>query len=283
MRSRTVSPACSFPRATPRFGCAAITWNGNDPLAIDDISALGFRGIQLRASAVARWEARPGELRDLLARRNLSLVALSSGLVQLDPEAEESDRTLHTRNAQFVHDAGGSFLQVVDERPNGRAAEPEDYQRMGRLLTEIGRRVAEVGVTLVYHNHMGNLGQAPDEVARVLDAADASVVRLLLDVAHYKAAGGDPVAAVARHADRIAFLHLKDLQRPAPGRGAASYRFVELGRGEVDIPGVLSALQRTAFSGWAVVELDAVSDPALSARDGAQISRDYLASIGYTI
>ncbi len=273
----------AFPRAAPRFGCAAITWNGNDPLAIEDISALGFRGIQLRASAVARWEARPGELRDLLASRNLSLVALSSGLVRLDPEAEESDRTLHVRNAQFVHDAGGSFLQVVDERPKGRAADAEDYRRMGRLLTEIGRRVAEVGVTLVYHNHMGNLGQAPDEVARVLDAADSSVVRLLLDVAHYKAAGGDPVAAVARHADRIAFLHLKDLQRPAPGRGAASYRFVELGRGEVDIPGVLSALQRTAFSGWAVVELDAVSDPALSARDGAQISRDYLASIGYTI
>ncbi|MBI4420795.1 MAG: hypothetical protein HY560_08215 [Gemmatimonadetes bacterium] len=36
-----------------RFGYAAITWGGNDRQAIDDIAAVGFRGIQLRASAAA--------------------------------------------------------------------------------------------------------------------------------------------------------------------------------------------------------------------------------------
>jgi len=35
-----------------RFGYAAITWGGEDERAIDDISALGFPGIQLRASVL---------------------------------------------------------------------------------------------------------------------------------------------------------------------------------------------------------------------------------------
>src|SRR5689334_12002009 len=65
--------------AAIRFGCAAITWGGNDPQAIDDIAELGFTGIQLRDSAVRRWGEKPDELKALLAARKLTLVALSSG------------------------------------------------------------------------------------------------------------------------------------------------------------------------------------------------------------
>ncbi|MGH7530279.1 MAG: sugar phosphate isomerase/epimerase family protein, partial [Gemmatimonadales bacterium] len=52
------------PRAAARirFGYAAITWDDNDRQAIDDIAALGFRGIQLRQSAVATWGNDPAAL-----------------------------------------------------------------------------------------------------------------------------------------------------------------------------------------------------------------------------
>ena len=41
--------------------------------AIDDIAAVGYRGIQLRASAVTRWGANPAVLRQRLADRALTL------------------------------------------------------------------------------------------------------------------------------------------------------------------------------------------------------------------
>src|SRR5215472_5366607 len=66
------------------FGYASITWNGNDRQAIEDIAALGFPGIQLRANAIKEF-ARPVELRDLLEKHQLKMVALSSGGVRLDP------------------------------------------------------------------------------------------------------------------------------------------------------------------------------------------------------
>src|SRR6266513_4060764 len=81
-----------------RLGYAAITWGGKDLQAIDDISALGFRGIQLRQSAVTKWGDRPAELKQLLAEHHLTLVALSSGEVPLDPAIEQATIAYHARN-----------------------------------------------------------------------------------------------------------------------------------------------------------------------------------------
>jgi inosose dehydratase len=265
-------PAGKAPAGPIRFGYAALTWGGNDPRAIDDISELGFRGVQLRASAVARWGGKPQELRDLLAARGLTLVALSSGLVRLDPAGEADDLALHLRHARFLRDAGGLYLQVVDQRPPGRDPTGDDFRRMGRLLTEIGRRTADLGIPLGYHNHMGNLGQAPDEVHQVLESADPRFLKLELDVAHYRQAGGDPAQAVRRYADRLLFLHIKHLESPVPGGGPASYRFVELGRGMVNLPAVFAALAEVRFKGWAVVELDRSETP----KESGAISRKYL-------
>jgi inosose dehydratase len=253
-----------------RLGYAAITWNGNDAQAIDDIAALGYTGIQLRQSAFDKWHERPSELKDLLARKHLVFVALSSGNAPLDPARDEETIALHVRHAQFLHDAGGRYLQIIDDRPRDRSPVAEDYRHMGQLLTEIGRRTADLGIPVGYHNHMGALGQSPEEVTRVLDAADSRYVRLLLDIAHYQQAGGDPAAAVRQHAGRLLFLHIKDL---------AGDKFVELGRGSVDLKAVFAALDAIDYDGWGMVELDSVTDPAETPKQSGAIARRYLEGI----
>jgi inosose dehydratase len=263
-----------------RFGYAAITWGGNDPQAIDDIAALGFRGIQLRDSAVARWGSRPDELKALLASRNLTMVALSSGSVTLDPAKLDANLERHVSNARFAQRVGGLYLQVTDERPAGREPGADDYRRMGWALGELGRRTADLGIPLALHPHMGALSQSPSEVARVLDAADSRLVRLELDIAHYAQAGGDPVQAVRDFAGRLLFLHIKDVESPVPGGAPDSYRFVELGRGKVDVRGVFAALAAVGFDGWAIVELDEVPDKARSPKESGEISKRYLQEIG---
>ncbi len=261
-----------------RFGYAAITWGGNDPAAIDDIATAGFKGIQLRASAVERWSSDPAALEALLHAKGLTFVALSSGVLALDPAREAESLALHTKHARFAAECGCLYLQVVDERPRGRDITRDDHRRMGGLLTELGRRCADLGLRLGYHNHMGNLGQSPDEVAHVLDATDPRYVWLELDTAHWAAAGGDPVRAVRDFRERLLFVHLKDIRRNVDGQ---SYRFRELGEGELDMAGVLRELDRTGFSGWGIVELDYQTDPSRSALESARISRDYLRSLGY--
>ena len=262
-----------------KVGCAAITWGGNDDQAIADISALGFPGIQLRANAVARFRERPAELRDLLARHRLTFVALSSGNVSIDPAKEAEVITQHVGHARFLRDAGGLYLQLIDERPRWRAVEAADYTRLGRLLTEIGKRTADIGIPIGYHHHAGSIGEKPDEIERVLDATDPRYVRLLLDVAHYKVGGGDPAAAIRRHGDRLLFLHIKDVRTRAPGASGAPFQFVELGRGEVDLPAAFAALRDARFGGWCIVELDGVTEPGRTAKEANGISRRYLEQV----
>ncbi len=270
-----------------KFGYASITWGGDDLQAIEDVSAAGYPGIQLRSNVLTQFGDKPGELRDILAKHHLTLVALSSGGVSIDPAAEAGMLQEHTKNARFVHDVGGLYLQVTDQRPKGRPVVAEDYARLGRLMTEIGKRTADLGIQLAYHNHMGSLGERPDEVDHIFDAADPRYVKMELDTAHYQQGGGDPVKAIRKYHDRHLFLHLKDLESPVAGSSGesakAAYRFVELGRGKVDFKAVFAALHDVKFRGWTIVELDSVPDKARTPKESALISKQYLEGLGMRI
>jgi inosose dehydratase len=270
-----------------RVGYAAITWNGKDDQAIDDVAALGFHGIQLRTSSLAIWGDKPEELKRKLAEKKVELLCFSSGNVDAVPEKEAEYLATHEKNARFVAAAGGKLLQVVSRRPAGRAPTPEEFARLGKLLNEIGKRTQAHGVKLVYHNHMNAFSEAPDELDRLLAETDPKRVSLLLDIAHYQQGGGDPVAAVTKLKDRIAIFHLKDVTSPAPGDtkpARESYRFVELGRGKVDVPGVLAAIKKIGFNGPAVIELDAVTDPKHTPYDSAAINKKYVVEkLGLTL
>jgi inosose dehydratase len=260
------------------FGYAALTWGSALTQAMDDIAAVGFRGIQLRGEAFQQYGDRPGALKEALAAHKLTFVALSSGNLSIDPAREKDELALHLKHAQFVRAAGGLYLQVIDERPKARAIVADDYRRLGRLLTELGKRTADLGIPVVYHHHMNSLGEKPDEVAAVLAAADRKYVRVLFDTAHYQQGGGDPVAAIRTYRDWITVLHLKDVRPAPPASPAAStpYQFVELGRGRVDLPGVFAALKEINFTGWGIVELDRVPDPGGTPKASAEINKRYL-------
>jgi inosose dehydratase len=264
------------------FGYASITWNGNDLQAIEDISALGFTGIQLRSNILPEFGAKPAALRDILTQHGLTLVALSSGNVTIDPSKEAEDLATHAKNAQFVKDVGGLYLQVTDARPKGREMVAADYKRLGTHLTELGKRTADIGIPLGYHNHMGTLGEKPDEVDAILAAADPRYVKLELDVAHYKQGGGDPVGAIDKYGDRLLFMHIKDVVSPFTPPGGEQpkpYEFVELGRGLVDLRGVFAALDRVHFKGWAIIELDRVTVPGRTPKEAAAISKQFVKTL----
>ena len=265
--------ARSAAAASMRFGYAAITWGAALTQAIDDIAAVGFRGIQLRLEAFQQFSDKPAALKELLAQHKLAFAVLSSGNLSIDPAREAEELATHVRHAQFVRAAGGQFLQIIDERPKGREIVADDYRRLGRLLTTLGQRTADVGVPIVYHHHMNSLGERPQEVDAILDAADQRHVRVLFDVAHYQQGGGDPVAAIKRYRSWIEVVHLKDVRAQEGGSG---YQFVELGRGRVDLAGVFAALSEINFGGWAIVELDRVPDPGRTPKESAEMNRRYL-------
>ncbi len=254
-----------------------MTWGKAERQAIDDIAAVGFQGVQFRLDALKEFQ--PAELRDLLQQHKLTFVALSSGEVSIDPAVESDQIAEHTAHAKYVRDAGGLYLQVLDKlKPYPRNVTPEECKRLGQLLTKIGKRTADLGVPLGYHNHLNTIGEHPADLKMVLESSDPRYVKLELDTAHSVAGGGDPAKAIVEYRDRLLFVHLKDVVDIAMGTEKAKYpfKFVELGRGRVDLRAVFAALDKINYRGWAVVELDRVPDQTTTPKESALISKRYL-------
>lgn len=268
---------------TPRIkvGYAAITWGGQDDVAIQEIADAGFKGIQLRATAFDTYGTRPAALRELLRKRGLAFPVLSSGNLKYSPADRDAQMALHLSHAQFVRDAGGEFLQVIDEKPKGREVARTDYADLAAMLTRLGERTAVLGVPLVYHHHMNSTGEGPDAIEAILRDVPAAAVGLLFDIAHYQQGGGDPVQFIRRYGKAIKVVHLKDVR---PSDTSPGYQWVELGRGRVDVKGCVAALRDVGFAGWAIVELDRVVDPGGTPKASAAANRDYVVKeLGLTL
>ncbi|MGO8718765.1 MAG: sugar phosphate isomerase/epimerase family protein [Acidobacteriaceae bacterium] len=255
-----------------QIGYAAITWDEKDNQAIEDIAAVGYPGIQLRPNVLGEYPD-PHALLGTLAKHNLTFVALSSGDAPLDPALERKMLATHTAHARYLHEAGGKYLQVIGTFEKKKFI-ASDYKREGALLTEIGKRAADYGIKTGFHNHMGSIGQTPEQVDAILEAADPRYVKLELDTGHYVQGGGDPAAAIRKYGNRLLFLHLKDVESAATKSG---YQFVELGEGRVNFPAIFDALRSTHFRGWGVVELDGERAGARrTPKQSAELSKEYL-------
>ncbi|MCX4390884.1 sugar phosphate isomerase/epimerase [Micromonospora peucetia] len=125
-------------------------------------------------------------------------------------------------------------------------------------------RCRDRGLEPVFHYHLGTDVETEAEADRLLELTDIAVC---LDTGHLLLAGGDPVAAVRRWAGRIGQVHLKDADLAAhhrvraAGGGlvdvVAAGGFCPLGTGDVDLAGVLAALDTVGYTGWLVIEQDA--------------------------
>jgi inosose dehydratase len=138
------------------------------------------------------------------------------------------------------------------------------------LLANLDRaaaRAAERGLKATLHPHVGTMVEKPDEVRRVLDG---SAIPLCLDTGHLLIGGTDPAELARGAAARIGHVHLKDVtaetaQKVASGEisyteGVAGGLYRPLGQGDVDVAGVVAALERADYDGWYVLEQDVILD-----------------------
>ena len=260
-----------------KIAYSAITWSGNDLVAISDIAALGFKGIQLRANTYAPFKDKPQDLKDTLDKNKLSLAMFSSGNVSIQNDISKDIET-HLNHAKFIKALGGKSLQITNtSRPKDRLPTTEELKKYAKNMSEVAKVVkGETGIQPSYHNHMGQLGETPEEVDIIFNEMNHDYILALLDVAHYKQGGGNPAEAVIKYKDILYATHIKDTK---VSDGKSGYQFVELGQGRVDFPAVFNALDKIKFKVWNIIELDAVPVKGRTALECGQTSKKYLESI----
>lgn len=114
---------------------------------------------------------------------------------------------------------------------------------------------------------------------------------LCLDTGHHAYRGGDPVAFIQKHAQRLEYLHLKNVDRQKlaeiNARGVpmavatAEGVFCEPAFGIVDFQLLRQALERINFLGFAIVEQDMYPAPFDKPLPISRRTRAYLREIGF--
>lgn len=124
-----------------------------------------------------------------------------------------------------------------------------------KILPAVDRLTQEHNIQVAIHNH-GPGDQLYPTPASVYEKVRTLSPRigLCIDVGHTLRVGADPVQAVITCADRLLDLHIKDVSAPQPDG-----KEIEVGRGVIDIPGLLRALLQIRYAG--VVSFEYEKDP----------------------
>ena len=289
-----------------RVGFAPITWNNEDLPAelappvdyrrvLDEIAAAGYTATELGDG----FPRDPETLRFALDERGLSLTSAWCGLrfFQVSPEQDLE----HTRRlCGLLAEVGAAFVNVADQgTPErkafaARGASPEaphltssEWDQFAESVCHAAEIAREHGLQATFHPHAGTWVETRADLDELLCRAPAPLVKLCWDVGHAVCGGIDPVAIVREHPQRIAYIHLKDVDAEVLDgvrRDGVSFDdavrrrvFSELGRGCLDVAGLLNALREIEYDGWLMVEQDSTW---LTPVESAQVSRAYLRALG---
>lgn len=274
------------------FGVFELTPEGAETVTADDMLSVladaGYDGVDLGPAGFL------GAGEELRARLRHFGLELAGGWVQLPfsddaayaaslPQLESALRVF--RDAAELSPKRLPLPTLADEGSAVRAAAPgrgeaadplsdAAWERLAVNLAHAADLVRAAGFEPTFHHHAGTFVESPREIDRLLERVD---IDLTLDTGHLFIAGGDPLQAVARWGSRINHLHLKDVDLTeldrvlAAGGGMpevwSSGAFAALGRGDIDLSAVMTAMDRLDFDGWIVVEQDVLNGPDISLAD----------------
>jgi len=294
---------------SPGFGNAPTSWGIEKPAdpayplwqsVLDQVAEAGYDGLELGPRGY--FPDRPEKLSAELSKRHLALSAANVVAPLADPATIDQ----LVRDAELTCDLAGalaaSYYVIIDGITPDRehtAGRSEDAVRLDgaawRTLTDTVSRLAEIaaarGLVAAFHPHAGTRVEFRDEIERLLDDTDPSLVHLCVDTGHSTYAGIDPVELCRTHARRLSYVHLKDVSLPVLEKARLdkvgfweAYRrgvFCVLGRGSVDFVALRECLRDLRYDGWLTVEQDASPTGGSVPLDDAIASRKFLADTGF--
>ncbi|MGE0004642.1 MAG: myo-inosose-2 dehydratase [Parvibaculaceae bacterium] len=266
---------------TVRIGINPNTWTLDDIPELKDFSTLDQCLLETKASHYSGIEMggifpRTADgLKRALGKYDLDLISgwYAGHILEKSPEAEFDAVLPHLATLRemgcacvvYADCSGETFSDATVPLAGRPKLTSDEWKNYGRKITELAQMMAEFGVPMSFHHHIGTIVESDEDVDALMANTDAAV-GLLLDTGHSSLAGGDPVRLAKRHARRINHFHGKDVRIDVLQEARRSnWSFVEAvlagvytvpGDGSTDYHAILSALHDAGFSGWLVVEAE---------------------------
>jgi len=272
-----------------RLAIAPIAWTNDDlpdlgrentfEQCISEMALAGFEGSEVGN----KYPKDPVLLKRALDLRGLVICnAWFSSYLTTQPYAEVEKAFISHRD--FLHAVGARVIGAAEQGHSVQgkqdvpvfAGKPhftdDEWKRLAEGLNLLGQRAREKGMTLTYHHHMGTGVQTAEEIDRLLSSTDPSLLFLLYDTGHLAFSGEDPESVLGKHIARVGHVHLKDVRLNVLERvkreklsflsAVKQGVFTVPGDGGLSFEPVFRLLEKSAFTGWYVVEAE--QDPALA-------------------
>ena len=264
-----------------RLAINPITWTNDDypelggdtPLetCLAETREAGYLGTELGG----KFPRDPAVLGKVLATYDLALVCgWWDGRILEREVDEEFDALLphltlhrelgarHVVYADTSRGRHGAIWEPISRRP---MLSDDEWPAYGRKVTALAERMADFGVALAFHHHMGTIVETDVETDRLM-AVTGDAVGLLFDTGHSAFSGGNPVGLLQRNLARVVHVHCKDVRPDALARARREDKsfmdavldgiFTVPGDGSIDYATILKTLHDGGYSGWLVVEAE---------------------------
>ncbi|MHB8073243.1 myo-inosose-2 dehydratase [Desulfosporosinus fructosivorans] len=270
-----------------QLAIAPIAWTNDDlpelgkdntfEQCISEMALAGYSGSEVGN----KYPRDPVVLKRALELRNLRIASawfssfLTTKPLEETVEAFKQHRDfLHAMGAKVivVSEQGHSIqgmqeVPILVDKPVFTAAE---WNLLAKGLEELGRLAADKDMKIVFHHHMGTGVQTTEEIDKLMEMTDPSLVYLLFDSGHLIFSGENPEAVLKKHVKRIKHVHLKDIRGGVLEQvKAQKMSFLQAvkegimtvpGDGIVDFKPLFKILSENQYEGWFVVEAE--QDPA---------------------
>jgi inosose dehydratase len=211
--------------------------------ALDKLKAIGYEGFETGYRNVMPQFALPADARAKIAATGLTFFGIHIFLqrAMYDTTTLVAPASLYEQVAK-----GGKSLGALNLVCSGAAAESMD-QLNAKIagLNVAGKFCQALELGFAYHNEEPESGSKLNELDILYTETDPAAVKFLLDVGHLYNVGGDVVAFIRKHHQRIAALHIRDYK---------DHKQVVLGTGTLPLLDIAHTLEQLHWRGWVECE-----------------------------
>jgi len=248
-----------------RITAAIWTWGTQNReqmvTAAKEVTAIGYTSFESVKAAIYAFDLDLAAYKEVLAEYGLNPVSFYFHF----PGYGEDDKIFANleKELEFIAALGVErlCLQGTSGRPDVMDADKLKYEL--DLTNKFATRTKQYGITTNVHNHHNTWVMYENEIDNIMQNTDPALVSFAPDTAHLVAGNCDPVKVIKKYADRVNFIHLKDIKgTKAESAGIASAgmevysNFCELGQGIVDFRQVFDILKSVNYEGPLCEELD---------------------------
>lgn len=245
-------------------GLATLT-TGSIPAAATNVQSTDLR-LGLASYTLRKFKL--DEVIRMTKRVGLTNIALKDMHMPLDSSSEAIKQfASQIRSAGLnLYGAGVIYMKTAQEVENAFAYASNAGLEMiigvpsHELLSLANEQVKKYNIKLAIHNHGpgDKLYSSVNDVYNKIKDLDKRI-GFCIDIGHVQRIKENPIAMIEKYKDRLYDMHMKDVNKDT-GDGVP----VEIGRGIIDIPGVIKALNKIKYTGTVAFEYEKDGDDPLA-------------------